>query len=158
MKLLAIDPGNVESAWLLYDPSDEIPTAWAKVPNEEVLGVLSLEGDDRPTLLAVEMIASYGMAVGREVFDTCLWIGRFVERWGGDFRLVYRKEVARHLCGTDRAKDANVRQALVDKFGPGKDVAIGRKATPGPLYGLTGDCWAALGVAVTAAETPGEPS
>ena len=31
--------------------------------------------------------------------------------------------------------------------------AIGLKASPGPLYGMAGDCWAALGVAITAAET-----
>jgi hypothetical protein len=46
-----------------------------------------------------------------------------------------------------------VRQALIDKFGPGKELAIGKKASQGPLYGLTGDFWAALGVAVTASET-----
>ena len=58
-----------------------------------------------------------------------------------------------HLTNSARAKDANVRQALLDKFGPGKEKAVGKKATPGPLDGLTGDCWSALGVAVTAAET-----
>ena len=66
--------------------------------------------------------------------------------------MVYRHEVKLHLCGSARAKDANVRQALIDRFGPGKELAIGRKAAPGPLYGMTGDCWAALGVAVTDAD------
>lgn len=32
---------------------------------------------------------------------------------------------------------------------PGKEKAIGKKATPGPLYGVVGDEWAALAVAVT---------
>ena len=41
---------------------------------------------------------------------------------------------------------ANQRAAV---FGPGNDKAIGLKKTPGPLFGLTGDEWAALGVAVT---------
>jgi hypothetical protein len=107
------------------------------------------------------MIASYGMPVGAEVFETCVWIGRFAERWQHAYgyehvppRMVYRREVKLHLCGSSKAKDPNVRQALIDKWG-GKDKAIGKKASPGPLYGLTGDCWAALAVAVTAAETEG---
>jgi hypothetical protein len=151
MKLLAIDPGNIESAYLMYHTGQAMPNEWAKMPNEHIFNVL--DRPDRPDLLAIEMIASYGMAVGKEVFATCVWIGRFIEHWGGDFRLVYRAEVKMHLTHTNRSKDANVRQALIDKFGPGKDLAIGRKAAPGPLYGLTGDCWSALGVAVTAAET-----
>jgi hypothetical protein len=97
------------------------------------------------------------MAVGAEVFETCVWAGRFIERWYRNPRRpthlrVYRRDVKLHLCGSMRAKDANVRQALIDRYGPGKEKAIGRKAAPGPLYGISGDCWAALGVAVTAAE------
>ena len=153
MNLLAIDPGNTESAYLVYDTETHRVVEWRKAPNDEVLCFLDGNGYLRHAhVLAVEMIASYGMPVGREVFETVLWVGRFVERWKGPHRLVYRREVKLHLCGSARAKDANVRQALLDKFG-GKDAAIGKKATPGPLYGLAGDGWSALGVAVTAAET-----
>ncbi len=157
MRLLAIDPGNEQSAYVLYDTEARRPVAFAKVPNAELLGGIDkVEAD----LLAVEMIASYGMAVGREVFETCLWIGRFVERWHArglrymEHRLVYRRDAKLHLCASPRANDANVRQALIDRYGPGKEKAIGKKAAPGPLYGMAGDCWAALAVAVTAAEVP----
>jgi hypothetical protein len=156
VKLLAIDPGCTESAYLLYDTEVGQPDQWAKVANDDLLDVLRLIVDRPPDgceLLAVEMVASYGMPVGREVFETCVWVGRFIERWGGDFRLVYRADVKLHLTHSRRSKDANVRQALIDKFGPGKEAAIGRKASPGPLYGIAGDVWSALGVAVTAAET-----
>ena len=66
-----------------------------------------------------------------------------------------RKAVKIHLCGSMRAKDPNIRQALIDRYGGSS--AIGRKATPGPLYGVAGDVWAALAVAVTHADTA-EPS
>src|SRR5678809_428964 len=93
----------------------------------------------RYTRFAIEMIASYGMAVGREVFETCLWIGRFVQAARGEHTLVYRRDVKMHLCGNNAARDSNIRQALIDRFGPGKDKAIGRKALPGPLYGVSAD-------------------
>ncbi|MBV8782506.1 MAG: hypothetical protein JO353_14005, partial [Phycisphaerae bacterium] len=51
-----------------------------------------------------------------------------------------------------RAKDGNIRQALIDRFGPTKERAIGKKKSPGPLYGMSGDCWSALAVAVTYAD------
>ena len=148
--LLALDPGNTESAWLLYDTATGRPTSWAKEPNPFVLTRLdTIDADE----LVVEMVASYGMAVGAEVFDTCVWIGRFLERWDPTpHRLIYRPDIKLHLTQTRRAKDANVRQALIDRYGPGKALAIGLKATPGPLYGLSGDCWSALAVAVTAAD------
>lgn len=154
MSILAIDPGDEESALVLLESSD-IPVAHRKSANEVIrhslvaLGAQHAHRDlSAPTHLAIEMIASYGMPVGREVFETCLWIGRFIEAWGGPFTLVYRKDVKMFLCGNTRAKDANIRQALIDLYG-GKDVAIGKAKTPGPLHGLAGDEWAALGVGVT---------
>jgi len=155
MRILAIDPGNEQSAYVVLD--NGTPIAFGKEPNARMHHIVS-----NPTSwlgakgamlnhLAIEMIASYGMPVGREVFDTCVWIGRFVERWMGNYTLVYRKDVKLHLCGQARAKDANIRQALIDRYG-GKDKAIGKKSAPGPLYGISADVWSALAVAVTFAD------
>lgn len=152
---VAIDPGPVESAFVTYDAETRTPRAWDKLANDDMIDLSPGHGR-----LAIEMVASYGMPVGAEVFDTCVWIGRFIECWlHGRFRtpasipsLIYRRDVKLHLCGNARAKDGNVRQAIIDRYG-GKQAAIGLKATPGPLYGMTGDCWQALAVAITAAET-----
>jgi hypothetical protein len=150
--ILALDPGPTQTAWVRY--RDGMLDGFAKQPNDEVLALIETERAFGPAKsLAVEMIASYGRPVGVEVFETCVWIGRFVQAWDGPHRLVKRLEVKLHVTKGGNANDAVVRQALIDKFGPGKDVAVGRKASPGPLYGVSGDVWAALGVAVTADET-----
>jgi len=97
---------------------------------------------------------SYGMPVGVEVFEAIRWSGRFEEACQ-PIPVVYlpRRTVKLHLCGTSRAKDANVRAALLEKFG-GKEAAIGNKAHPGPLYGIHADLWSALALAVTYATLP----
>jgi len=95
----------------------------------------------------IEQIAAMGMAVGAEVFETCFWSGRFAEAWGGSFERLKRHEIKMHLCGNMRAKDANIRVALMDRFGGSQ--SVGKKKTPGPLYGIAGDQWSALAVAVT---------
>lgn len=146
--ILAIDPGPEQSAFVLYDDEKRDVRMFAKVPNMEMLGLLSKH---KARVLVVEMIASYGMPVGREVFETCVWIGRYIERWPVEYELLYRSAVKMHLCGSMRAKDGNVRQALIDAFG-GKEKAIGTKKKPGPLRGVHGDVWAALAVAVTYAD------
>lgn len=149
MNVLAIDPGPVESAWVLWDGSRVL--AHAKEPNEVVAGsVLPMHRDvtcaDAAAYLVIEMIACYGMAVGAEVFETCVWIGRFMEIFGGQYMTsrLKRGEVKMHLCHSMRAKDGNIRQALIDRFG-----APGTKRNPGVTHGLAGDEWAALAVGVT---------
>jgi hypothetical protein len=146
--IIAIDPGTTESAYVLTD--GRTLHDFGKRDNNFVREWI--RGAMFP--IYVEMIASYGMPVGREIFETCLWIGRFWETSGQTPTLIYRKDVKLALCGSLKANDATIRQALVDRFGPGKDRAIGTKKSPGPLYGVTGDVWAALAVAVTALERP----
>lgn len=144
--ILAVDPGTTHSGVVLFDGA---PVTAGVQDNHDVLLIIA----DHKGLVAIEMIASYGMAVGKEVFETCLWIGRMVQVAGPErVRLVYRKEVKMHVCGSPRAKDANVRQALIDRWG-GKAEAIGTIKKPGPLYSVKSHAWQALGVAVTAAET-----
>lgn len=149
MRIIAIDPGNTQSAWCELE--DGKPLRTDKVSNDILIA--SLRNTEsyvwKPDLLAIEMIASYGMAVGKEVFETCLWIGRFIEAWKGQYRLVYRKDVKLFHCETVRATDANIRASLIDRFGPGREKAIGTRAAPGPLYGIKGDAWSALAVALT---------
>lgn len=157
-RLLAIDPGPYHSAWLLYDTDTQTIVKWAKQPNSHVRSVVWRYEGHRPGLLAIEQVKSYGMPVGDEVFETCVWTGRFLEMWDWNLSqeaepfLLTRKEIVSYICGTGKAKDGNVRQALIDRWG-GKDKAIGLKASPGPLYGLKADGWSALAVAVTCAET-----
>lgn len=145
MRVFAIDPGNEQSAWVLYDSAR--PIAFGKHGNDEALYLAKVYRTGG-THLAIEMIASYGMPVGREVFETCVWIGRFVQAWDAPHALVYRRDVKLHLCGSSRAKDGNVRTALLDRYG-GKAAALGTKAAPGPLRGVSSDVWSALAVAVT---------
>ena len=151
MRILAIDPGNVESAFVIYDNGQIIDKG--KLINFELLSEIKHNSEFIfCEHLAIEMVACYGMAVGKTVFDTCVWIGRFIQAWGKDYTQIYRKDVKMFLCNSVKAKDGNIRQAIIDKFPPtggGKIPQIGTKKKPGPLFGVHDDIWAALGVAMT---------
>ncbi|WP_443115472.1 hypothetical protein [Herbaspirillum seropedicae] len=150
MNILALDPGTTQTGYVFYDGRKVLECG--VLPNAEMLQRIQMATSPR---LAIEMIASYGMAVGKEVFETCVWIGRFKQAFHSPeaVELVYRKDVKLHLCGTPRAKDPNVRQALIDLFpatGGGATPQVGTKSKPGPLFGVSSHAWPALGVAVTA--------
>lgn len=152
MKVLAIDPGNIESGICLVDADDYRPLRKAKLLNEEVLCSMGPIPPD--TKVAIEMIGHYGtgMPAGKEVFDTCVWIGRFMEHLlskGVVSDLVMRRDVKLHICGTSKAKDSNIRQALVDRFAPGEpNYGKGTKKKPGWFYGFSEDMWQAYALAV----------
>ena len=102
--------------------------------------------------MAIEMVSCYGMPVGAETFETCVWIGRFMERFRGECDQVFRRDVKLNLCNSMRAKDANIRQAILDRFpstGGGKTPQVGTKKQPGPLYGISKHAWSALAVGIT---------
>lgn len=154
MLILAIDPGATQSGWCLYDPRlVKAPIHFSGVvPNAQVAAYLEGRSDYPWGHCIIEWIAHYGrgMPAGASVFDTCRWVGRFEQAWKHDAActLMMCRDVKLHLCGSVKAKDSNIRQALIDKFG-GKDKAIGKKANPGPLHGVKSHAWSALALAVT---------
>lgn len=148
--ILAVDPGPTESAYAFLD-NELKPYQFGKVANEmlsDIIESMDLEDDAE---FCIEMVASYGMSVGKEVFETVFWIGRF---WETAIRTnciymtkVYRKDVKMNLCGSMKAKDSNIRQALIDRFG-----VVGTKKNKGWFYGISKDVWSAIAVGVTYAD------
>lgn len=146
--ILAIDPGNTESAYVVLDENMK-PVRFDKVENSFFNQILirQIVGTYKLDKAAIEYIASYGMAVGKEVFETCIWIGRFAQSlsmYGVDTTPIYRKDVKMHLCGSMKAKDSNIIIALKDRFGD-----KGTKAKPGWFFGFKSDVWQAYAIAVT---------
>lgn len=154
--IFAIDPGTLDSAWLVYALRNGNLVEFGIEDNLSLRDRLKFFTSKPETILAIEQIRSYGMPVGKSVFDTVQWTGRFIECWSNQFIQIPRIDVKMHLCKNTRAKDGNVRQAIIDRYpatGGGKTPQIGTKAKPGPLYGVSKDVWAALAVAITTAET-----
>jgi hypothetical protein len=138
MTLLAIDPGTTESGWVVLDDDNQIVDAGVQ-PNDDMLTVIRLWRDDT----AIERFEARGNAIGDDSIETIIWTGRFIQASRHVF-VVRRSAVKSYLCGTQSAKDTNIRQALIDLIGP-----PGTKRNPGPTYGVTKHAWAALGVAAT---------
>ncbi len=153
MRIFAVDPGPEQSALVVFDGArvERSDT----LANQVLLDLISDRRRSSQDWLVVEAVVSYGMPVGAPVFETVFWSGRFVQSWTGyraplmPWARVGHKEAKVTLCHSMKAKDGNIRQALLDRFGPTRQQAIGTKKSPGPLYGVRGHEWSALAVAVT---------
>ncbi|MGN1389406.1 MAG: hypothetical protein ACI4WR_07135 [Bulleidia sp.] len=150
--IIAIDPGSTESG-VVITTSLLYPVFHAKVPNDDVFRIIRDQVAKSSSVCAIEMIASYGMPVGREVFDTCIWIGRFVQYCktiGLEPEFVLRQQEKLTICHSPKANDATIKQALVDRFASGvPNHGKGTKKDPGWFYGFKADEWSAYAVAVT---------
>lgn len=136
--ILAIDPGSSKSAWVMWDG--------AKILGKGIIANDCVDELPLANTVACEHIQCMGMAVGKSVFETAYFIGELrarVKDFGTPFIPVYRSEVKMHFCNSMRAKDGNIRQALIDRLG-----APGVKKSPGVTYGVSGDMWSALAIAV----------
>lgn len=180
--ILGIDPGNEYSGYCFMDITSGFPgniILHGKLSEKDLkytIGNVFSKYSGSYIHFGIEMVASYGMAVGQTVFDTCAVIGR-LEQYitglvnmgeinlnyylvAGNIHRIYRKKTSAEginsttmeLCKSTRAKDKNVRQAIIDIYpasGGGKTPQIGTKKEPGPLYGVSGDAWSAIAVGLT---------
>jgi len=154
MRVLAIDPGSTESGYVIMDGYK--PVEFGKIGNSDLVNKIfhmDTDGSTCPDAMAIEMIASYGKPVGKDVFETCVWIGRFwQEFWNtvsGPIQLIYRMEEKMDICHDSKAKDPNIRQALIDRFAE-HDFKNGKgtKQKPDWFYGFSKDVWMAYAVGV----------
>jgi hypothetical protein len=167
--MIAIDPGPTHSGWV--EMSDGQPIAHGHWENGQLRAMLAGEARDRVELVGCEWVSHFGKPAGRDLFETALWTGRFVERWSGPTVLVTRQTIKAHVCGDAAANGSHVRQALIDRFGGNQryrgvkcSTCKGRGKTglgksrrdcpvweiePGPVAGFVDHHWSALAVAVT---------
>lgn len=141
---VGIDPGPERSALVWFD-GERVTAVEPDLANDAVLTRIyeSMANCER---IAVEGFVPYGSRIGHESIRTIELIGVCV--FLGAVKIT-RKQAMLNLCGVQSAGDAQIRDALIERFGPGKAAAIGKKKTPGPLYGVSNHAWPALAVAVT---------
>lgn len=151
MIIFAIDPGNTQSGYAIIEMPNFHLYEFGKVENEKLLAILESYQWVMPDVFAIEMVASYGMPVGKDVFETCVWIGRFIQAVKQkNHHFIYRKDEKLCLCGSLKAKDSNIRQALIDRYAK-HDFKNGKgvKKNPDTFYGVSKDVWQAIAVGVT---------
>lgn len=76
MNIIAIDPGNKESGWVVMDSETLKPIDFGKTDNEELRSYfpnLRWKYDVRNAV--IERVACYGMVVGRKSFARGIWRG-----------------------------------------------------------------------------------
>ena len=170
MIVLGIDPGPETHGAVLYD-SEARRVLWsskAATPEQlcewfhvhdglhDVSVLLSKALNfDRPATVVIERPAAMGMigvGMAGHMLDTAWAAGRLAQvALGADCptHTMTRREVLRNLgvLSGKGSSDSRVRAACIaDHETPGGPPAVGRKATPGPLYGVSSHAWQALGL------------
>lgn len=155
--ILAIDPGNIQSAYCIIDSETYKPYVHKKLDNQELLDILwGRSHNCDPVIL--EGISSYGGKVGKSIFDTLFWSGRFYEAasktcFHAPDRIL-RVSVRSHICGNVNHGDKDIRKALIERFAAhDRKNGKGTKNNPDWFYGFANDEWAAYAVGVTYLDT-----
>lgn len=157
-RALALDTGTTSTGFAYVEFSKHChPTLlnFGIIGNQDILKMI---GESKHDAIVMENFQCMGMAVGISTFNAAIWLGRFVEaaRRSDPSQTVYlmhRSAIKMEICGTPRAKDPNIRQAIIDMYpvgqGGGKVPQIGINKQRGPLYGVSSHVWSALAVAIS---------
>jgi hypothetical protein len=152
--VMGIDAGNQRSGFAFIHPASLAILEVGDAANDELLARFPVLRLDR-CAIAIEMMHNQGKRVGREIFEACVWIGRFAQHareCGMHAELILRQAAKSHILRAIAGNDSELRSALVRLYG-GTEAALGTKAAPGPLRGASSHAFAALAVARTFAQT-----
>jgi hypothetical protein len=142
--LIAIDPGTWDSGVVQLDSAGQIVAA-AQMDNEHVLRLIAEAAPG--TELVIEMLHFQSKAVGFDVMESLVWIGRFMERAAHLSVYRIRRDDLRYFWDASADADGTIREAMISELG-GKELAIGTKKRPGPLFGASKHCYQALALAL----------
>ena len=177
MRVVGIDPGPRTSGVVVVSwPGDDIsapPMVEATSAASDMGAVSMIVRHGRADVVVCEWLTSYGAAVGATVLETAAVVGA-VEAAAtigvGDraptVERITRPEVALELCGTRRARDSQIHEAIRQIYrdaglatGGGSDATRGVRAQPGPLYMVRSHAWDALAVVLAwwRRQTEGQP-
>ena len=144
--ILCIDPGAKQSGCVLLSSTGEVESAGMRT-NPEIIELLrEAKRLTEHDVLVIEMMENFGKTLGTDALRTVWWSGRFSEAWldrAGVLHEMPRREVKLALCGSMRAKDPNVRAALIDLYGGEVETKKG-----GKLGKVKSHAWQALALGV----------
>jgi hypothetical protein len=150
MNILAIDPGTMQSGWVLFDGARVIQSGTS--PNDEVLMACYSQAAGQAQCLAIEEPEGMGQIASHALLRAAWAGGGFERAWPrlarSPLRITRRMVVAellRPATVKGKSQDSRIRQALIDRVGE-----PGTKRAPGPTYGVSSHAWSALAVAVVA--------
>ena len=114
MIVIGVDPGPTQSAFVVWD--GELVMQHEICPNKELRDYLEdwaafgclCDINKIPSAIVFEQVESFGMAVGRDVFETVFETGRMFQVVKFLAWRMPRREVKMHLCHSMRAKDSNI--------------------------------------------------
>ena len=150
--ILAIDPGTTRSGLVVVERG--LVEVAAKVDNEIALNYARSYSNGsalETSIVCIERFEARGMPMSDDSVETVLFTGQLIEAVTctkfAQLALLKRSKIKIALCGTARAKDANVRAALIDIWGD----SIRKRKKDGTLsenqFTIVSDAWAALAVA-----------
>lgn len=142
--VFGIDPGTVQSAYVVWDGQAKEILEKATLPNDEFMDRFHRYPYLHP--VGLEMVQNYGTPMGNDLIETIVFTGQII--WecklkGAQLVKLRRPKIKVAICNDSKAKDGWIRQALIDRIGP-----VGTKLNPGPTYGVVAHEWQCLAAAV----------
>jgi hypothetical protein len=163
-RIIGVDPGPELSGMVVIDESLKVLEHYDQIDVDGIDDAIELFGSARA--MVVEGLSPRGgfsvgkmMAQWGKTIQTAKVIGRIkqIAFWKGLIFVESNPSTWRaKFCGTASASPAQIKACVRDVYesrdlacGGGKQPSQGIKSQPGPLYGLKGHAWDALGVALT---------